>query len=64
LKGASHELSKFCNETYPGVVAAMEKFIATAHVTIEATADGVSEAGESYRANEDQVKKWMDEMMD
>jgi hypothetical protein len=58
------ELSKFCNEKYPGVIDAMERFIAATHVTIEGTADGVAAAGESYRAREDQVQKWMDEMMD
>jgi hypothetical protein len=58
------ELTKFCNEKYPGVIDAMEKFIARAHVTIEGTADGVAAAGESYRANEAQVEKYMEEMMD
>jgi hypothetical protein len=58
------ELSRFCNEKYPGVIDAMERFIAATHVTIEGTADGVAESGESYRANEAQVERWMNEMMD
>ncbi|OLZ52105.1 hypothetical protein [Amycolatopsis keratiniphila] len=53
------KLSEFCNTKYPGVVSAMEKFIARAHVTIIGTAEGVSKAGEKYQATEDEVEKWM-----
>ncbi|MEQ0564890.1 hypothetical protein ABJI51_37920 [Amycolatopsis sp. NEAU-NG30] len=53
------KLTEFCNDRYPGVVDAMAKFIARAHVTIIGTAEGVAKAGEKYQATEEDVTKWM-----
>ncbi|MBB4684044.1 hypothetical protein [Amycolatopsis jiangsuensis] len=55
------KLSEFCNDKYPGVVDAMDTFIARAHVTIIGTAEGVAKAGEKYQATEDDVTKWMED---
>jgi hypothetical protein len=55
------KLTEFCNNKYPGVVSAMDTFIARAHVTIVGTAEGVAKAGKKYVATEDEVTKWMKE---
>lgn len=55
------KLTEFCNNKYPAVTAAMQKFIARAHVTIIGTAEGVAKSGERYQATEDQVTTWMKE---
>ncbi|GHG14185.1 MULTISPECIES: hypothetical protein [Amycolatopsis] len=55
------KLTEFCNTKYPGVVNAMDRFLARAHVTIIGTAEGVAKAGEKYQATEDEVEKWMKE---
>lgn len=55
------KLTEFCNDKYPGVISAMEQFIARAHVTIIGTAEGVAKAGTKYQATEEQVQKWLKE---
>lgn len=53
------KLTEFCNTKYPGVIDAMDTFLARTHVTIIGTAEGVAKAGEKYEATEAQVEQWM-----